>query len=64
MPFSYRSGWLIALALLLVFAGIAQPRRHKDGTRRSHTTRYILISLGLALLTYTLYGCSTTDTLI
>jgi hypothetical protein len=64
MPFSYRSGWLLALALIIIFTGIAQPSRHRDGTKRGHTTRYILIALGLALLTYTFYGCSTTDTLI
>ncbi len=64
MPFSYRSGWIIALALAIVFAGLAQPRTNKDGSKRSHTVRFMLIVVGLALLSYTLYGCSITDSLI
>ena len=64
MPFSYRSGWLIALALFLLFAGLAQPRVHQDGSKRSNFARYLLVCIGLALVSFAIYGCATADTLV
>ena len=64
MPFSYRSGWIIALSLALIVVGFAQPRTNKDGTQRGNFARYLFLGAGLALLLYTIHSCSNTDSLI
>ena len=61
MPFAYRAGWMIALALIAICCGLAQTPSRKAGHRQGRASRYVLILVGLALLAYAINGCAPTD---
>jgi hypothetical protein len=63
MPFSYKSGWLIALALFITLGGCLFALPRADERQRNFFGRYLLIAIGMSLLAYTVYGCAAYDAL-